>query len=122
MRHISKTKFDFFESFLKRRFNSLSHIQLKKLFNSFLLSHIQKKRFNSWGHIQSTILGVTFKKGFNSWGHILQNGTILWSHIRKKVQFFESYFTKRFNSVKVMLVKKKLQFFVSYFSKEGSIL
>ena len=99
----------FFESFffLQKRFNSVSH-NFWKVQNSF--NHIEKKRFNSVGHIQ--------EKGSIHWD-ILKKGSILRVKLKKKrnnsllqnkkfhslslsfwhnVQFFESFFQKKFNS------------------------
>ena len=120
-----KKEVQIFESYWENKgsiiwviFNSLSHIEKKKIKPwvklkkaHFLESHFSKKK--------NSILGVTFKKGFNSLSHIG----------KKKVQFFESYWENKgsiiwviFNSLSHIEKKinpwvklKKVHFLESHF-------
>ena len=113
-------KVQFYESyFLIKWSNSLRHLKEKGC-NSL---RIWKKGLNSLTHIKNSILWdmkksilwVIFKK-FDSLSHTKQKKFNSWSHIWRKVQFFES-------KKSVLWVKiKRVQFFESRFCLKNSIL
>ena len=106
-RHVKKTKkkFQFSESYSRKGSNSVSPSQEK--FNS--LGHFFEKSSIFWFFLKR----VALKNGFNSLSHFFKT---------EKVQFFESYFSKKslrhnfwkkFKSASHQ--KKKVQFFESSF-------
>ena len=110
--HIEKIQF--FES-VKKGFNLLSRIQQKRV--QFFESY-QNKEFNSFSYIQ--------KKGSILWVIYKKKGIILWVKFKQKVQFCESTFEKRSNSLRhiwtkgpilCVKLKKRVQFGVSYWKK-----
>ena len=102
----------------KKVFDSLSRIE-KKRFDSLTLSRIYLTKiqfFESYSK-RGSILWVTFEKRVQFFeSHLSKEGSILWVTFRKgKVQFFESFWEKRFYS----LNHKKGQFFASDLEKSS---
>ena len=112
-----RRKAQFFRVMVKKRFNSSSHI--KKRANS--LRHIQRKKgFNSLRHFGKKFnFFETWKKTrkFNSLSHIQEKGSNSVSPVQK-IQFLGSHWIKSNLWVK----SKKVQFFESYWKKAGPIL
>ena len=132
----------------KKRFNSVSYIQKKSILGVIFTFFVQnilwviflQKRFNSvsqnFWKVQNSFNHIE-KKKFNSVGHIQEKGSIHWDLLKKKVQFFESSwkrketilyfrikrsstlwvfsFDTRFNSLSHS--SRKVQFFESFLTK-----
>ena len=105
----------FFESNWKEGFHSVSHINRK---GSILWVIAFQKKFNSWV--------IFFEKGLNAQSHVFEKDSlnhiekisILWVS-KKRVQFVESYSTKK-SSILRVLSEKGVQFFES--RKKSSVL
>ena len=117
---LKKKKVQFFESLKKK--------ESVQFFESYwkectILWVIFEKGFNSVSHIQKKISlsHVGKQEGFNSLTHIRKAFNSL-SYIRKRVQFFESYFQKG-SILWVIFNKKEVQCFrVFFFLKTRAIL
>ena len=125
---INKKKVQFFDSYSKRWFNSLSHVQKGSILwviffkRGSILWVIQKRRFNSLSHAQKKVQffeSYSKKKRFNYFESFKKRRFNSLSHTQKRVQFFESF--KKEGSILLSHTQKKVQFFESY-SKKSSIL
>ena len=94
---------------LKRRFNSLSHVetnfkswsqQLKRRFNSWC--PLLKRRFHSWSPLLKRKFnsgGQLLKRKFNSWSQLLKRKFNSLSHVKRVVHFFWVMWTRKLNSL-----------------------
>ena len=120
----------FFESFWKEGFNSVSYFLKEKWFNS--LNHVQKVGSISMSQCwrKSSILWVMLNRrvqffescwteGFNSFSHVEQKGSILWVMLKRRVQFCQSFWKEGFNSVSLIKKKGSIQWII-FFEKFNS--
>ena len=116
-----KKRVQFFESYSKRGFISLSHIEEEvQCFESYsiILSQIEENQsLVPWVVLKKSILWIILKK-INPLSHIFQKIQFLKVIFFKKAQVSESYWKKRFNSLS-HLKKGSIYWDIQ---KEGSIL
>ena len=91
----------FFQSYFKMgsilwvRFLSRKMVQFFETFSKSGFSFYE----SCWTEGFNTVSHVEKNEGFNSLNHVEQKGSILWVMFERRVQFSESYFFEKLNSV-----------------------